>query len=161
MNQKNVKKSARVMVAGALLLLVSAPAEAAQAASDVRPNIIIFYVDDLGWQDVPLNDLDALCPYETPNLVKFAESGMSLSQAYASAPSCSPSRSGLLTGQHPAKIGITHVWLGQIKKERANARRAPYAGTPRQHPAERRTVPLGKGRCQTGRPRSPTLGGNG
>lgn len=93
------------------------------AAAAEQPNVIIFYVDDLGWQDVQLNDLDDPCPYETPNLVKLAESGMSFSQAYASAPSCSPSRAGLLTGQHPAKIGITHVWLGQIEK---GPRPAPY-----------------------------------
>ncbi|MDB4396468.1 sulfatase [bacterium] len=88
-----------------------------------KPNVIIFYVDDLGWQDVPLNDLDAPCPYETPNLEKLAQSGISFSQAYASAPSCSPSRVGLLTGQHPAKIGITHVNLGLVAAER---RPAPY-----------------------------------
>jgi arylsulfatase A-like enzyme len=92
-----------------------------------KPNIVIFYVDDLGWQDVQLNDLGDPCPYETPNLVKLAEAGMSFSQAYASAPSCSPSRAGILTGQHPAKIGITHVDLGLIKKARSNAPyMAPY-----------------------------------
>ncbi len=91
------------------------------------PNIVIFYVDDLGWQDVPLNDLGDPCPYETPNLVKLAEEGMSFSQAYASAPSCSPSRAGIITGQHPAKIGMTHVYLGVIQKARSNAQyMAPY-----------------------------------
>lgn len=79
-----------------------------------KPNILIFYVDDLGWQDVQFNELDTPCPYETPNLVKLAESGMNFPQAYASAPSCSPSRAGLLTGQHPAKIEMTHVDLGKI-----------------------------------------------
>lgn len=79
-----------------------------------KPNVVVFYVDDLGWQDVQLNDVDAPCPYETPNLVKLAAAGMNFSQAYASAPTCSPSRAALLTGQHPARTGITHVFLGNI-----------------------------------------------
>ncbi len=92
-----------------------------------KPNVIIFYVDDLGWQDVPLNDVDTPCPYETPNLVKLAQSGMNFPQAYASAPTCSPSRAGLLTGQHPAKIGMTHVYLGSITtKGRPQPYEAPY-----------------------------------
>jgi len=79
-----------------------------------KPNIIIFYVDDLGWQDVGLNDLDAKCPYETPNLDKLASMGMNFTQAYSPAPSCSPSRAALLTGQHPAQNGITHVDMGGV-----------------------------------------------
>jgi len=81
-----------------------------------KPNIIIFYVDDLGWQDVQLNDLDAPCPYDTPNLIKLAESGMNITQGYSPAPTCAPSRAGIITGQHPAKIGMTHVDLGVMKK---------------------------------------------
>ncbi|WP_379712372.1 sulfatase [Haloferula chungangensis] len=83
-----------------------------------QPNIIIFYVDDLGWQDVQINDVDEPCPYETPNVIKLAESGMNFTQGYAPAPSCSPSRAGIITGQHPAKIGMTHVHLGAIKPGR-------------------------------------------
>ena len=99
----------------------------ASAQGIEKPNVIIFYVDDLGWQDVQLNDLDTPCPYETPNLVKLAESGISFSQAYASAPTCSPSRAGLLTGQHPAKIGMTHVYLGSlVTKGRPQSYDPPY-----------------------------------
>lgn len=83
-----------------------------------KPNIIIFYVDDLGWQDVQLNDIDAKCPYETPNLEKLAAIGMNFTQAYSPAPSCSPSRAGIITGQHPAQLGITHVDLGKIEQGR-------------------------------------------
>ena len=83
-----------------------------------KPNIIIFYVDDLGWQDVGLNDLDAKCPYETPNLDKLAAMGMNFTQAYSPAPSCSPSRAGIITGQHPAQLGITHVYLGKVTEGR-------------------------------------------
>ncbi|MGZ0708859.1 sulfatase [Coraliomargarita sp. W4R53] len=84
------------------------------ALATEQPNIIIFYVDDLGWQDVQLNDVDEVCAFETPNIVKLAESGMNFTQGYSSAPTCSPSRAGIITGQHPAKIGLTHVTLGAM-----------------------------------------------
>lgn len=91
------------------------------------PNVIIFYVDDLGWQDVQFNDVDDPCPFETPNMVKLAKSGMVFSQAYSPAPTCSPSRAGIITGQHPAKIKLTHVDLGKASAGRATERLvAPY-----------------------------------
>lgn len=75
----------------------------------VKPNIILFYVDDLGWQDTELNDLDTPCPYETPNLTALAAAGMNFSQAYSPAPTCAPSRGAIISGQHPAKTRFTHV----------------------------------------------------
>ena len=103
-------------------------AEASEPASEKPvPNVIIFYVDDLGWQDVELNDLDDPCPYETPNIKKLAKSGMNFTQAYSPAPTCSPSRAGIITGQHPAKIKLTHVDLGSTKPARDTDRLiAPY-----------------------------------
>ncbi len=74
-----------------------------------KPNFIIFYVDDLGWQDTELNPMGDDVPWETPNLMKLATHGMNFTQAYSSAPTCSPSRGGILSGQHPAKTKLTHV----------------------------------------------------
>jgi arylsulfatase A-like enzyme len=97
------------------------------AKSSGHPNIVIFFVDDLGWQDVQFNDVDDPCPYETPNMKKLAAAGMNFTQAYASAPTCSPSRAGIITGQHPAKIGFTHVDLGILKKgKKDESLVAPY-----------------------------------
>jgi arylsulfatase A-like enzyme len=109
------------------LILLCSSMIYADKQKDFRPNIIIFYVDDLGWQDTPLNNLDEACPYEMPNLMRLAESGMNFTQAYSPAPSCSPSRAGIFTGQHPAKIGLTHVELGARKLGRPSERVvAPY-----------------------------------
>ncbi len=85
-----------------------------------QPNIIIFYVDDLGWQDVQINDVDEPCAYETPNMVKLAASGMNFTQGYSPAPTCSPSRAAINTGQHPAKTRFTHVTLDDRKKGKSN-----------------------------------------
>ncbi len=79
-------------------------------ANDEKPNIIVFLVDDMGWQEtsVPfytektsLNER-----FHTPNMETLAEKGMVFTQAYASAV-CSPSRVSLITGTNPAQHGVT------------------------------------------------------
>jgi arylsulfatase A-like enzyme len=92
-----------------------------------QPNIIIFYVDDLGWQATQINDVDKPTPYETPNIVKLAKSGMNFTQAYSPAPTCSPSRAAINSGQHPAKTRFTHVTLDNRKDAGKNERLvSPY-----------------------------------
>ena len=98
----------------ALLMCASVTAFALRASAQTRPNIIIFYVDDLGWQGTQLNDVDSPCPYETPNVAKLAKQGMNFTNAYSPAPSCAPSRAGLITGQHPGKLRYTHVTFDRI-----------------------------------------------
>jgi len=69
-----------------------------------RPNIIYILTDDLGWAELGCygNKFN-----ETPNLDRLARQGMMFTDAYAAAPVCSPTRAALLTGQYPARIGIT------------------------------------------------------
>jgi len=80
----------------------------------IKPNVIIFYADDLGWQDTELNDLDEPTPWETPNVLKLAKEGINFTNAYSPAPTCAPSRAAMLTGMHPTKTGVTHVSGGNI-----------------------------------------------
>lgn len=65
------------------------------------PNIVIILVDDMGYGDLDSPSLDL------PNLERMAEEGISLSSFYASAPVCSPSRAGMLTGRYPVRTLIT------------------------------------------------------
>jgi arylsulfatase A-like enzyme len=69
-----------------------------------QPNIIFILADDLGWAELGCygNRFN-----ETPNLDRLAAEGMRFTQAYAAAPVCSPYRAALMTGQYPARIGIT------------------------------------------------------
>ena len=69
-----------------------------------RPNIIFILADDLGWAELGCygNTFN-----ETPNLDKLAAQGTMFTDAYASAPVCSPYRAALMTGQYPARVGIT------------------------------------------------------
>ena len=126
-----MNKIKQTLVAGLLLAscipLVQAETAQPPVVSLSKPNIIIFYVDDLGWQDIQINDVDAPCPYETPNMVKLAASGMNFPQGYSPAPTCSPSRAAINTGQHPAKTRFTHVTLDDRKDGKSTERLiAPY-----------------------------------
>ncbi len=83
-------------------------------ADDPPPNLVVFLVDDLGWQDISVPLGPESTPfnrrYRTPNVARLAEAGMRFTDAYASAPVCSPTRTSLLTGRSPASTGITW-WL--------------------------------------------------
>jgi len=73
-------------------------------ASEGKPNIIFVLADDLGWAELGCygNRFN-----ETLNLDKLVSEGMKFSDAYAAAPVCSPYRAALMTGQYPARVGIT------------------------------------------------------
>jgi len=68
------------------------------------PNIVLILSDDQGWNQVGYHGFDF---YETPNIDQIAAEGIHFSNAYASAPICSPTRAGLMTGRHPARLHIT------------------------------------------------------
>ena len=70
---------------------------------DTRPNILLIFVDDLGYNDVSYNGATEI---ETPNIDRLAREGVIFSNAYVVQPTCGPSRAGLLTGRHPARFGM-------------------------------------------------------
>jgi uncharacterized sulfatase len=73
------------------------------AGEALRPNLIVILADDLGYGDLGVQGSRAI---RTPHLDWLAAEGMRLTQFYASAPICSPSRAGLLTGRYPLRSGI-------------------------------------------------------
>ena len=62
------------------------------------PNIVIIYMDDLGYGDVGAYGAKAI---KTPNMDKLAEGGVRFTDGHASSSTCTPSRYALLTGQYP------------------------------------------------------------
>ncbi|MEM9366500.1 MAG: sulfatase [Planctomycetota bacterium] len=76
----------------------------ATAAATPPKNIVLILADDLGWADTTLYGKTAL--FETPNIERLAARGMTFSSAYAS-PICSPTRASIMTGQNPARHGMT------------------------------------------------------
>ena len=69
-----------------------------------QPNIIIMLADDLGWADMGFRGSDI----ETPNIDKLAREGMVLERFYAM-PICTPTRSALMTGRDPMKLGSVYA----------------------------------------------------
>lgn len=100
------------------LSLAAASLSAVSLQAQERPNIILFMVDDMGWQDtsVPFwSELTANnCKYETPNMEALAAKGMKFTQAYASSIS-SPSRCSLITGMNAARHRVTNWTLEKDK----------------------------------------------
>jgi arylsulfatase A-like enzyme len=67
-----------------------------------RPNILVILVDDLGYADIGVHGGKAVA---TPHIDKLARSGVRFTNGYVSAPYCSPSRAGLLTGRYQTRFG--------------------------------------------------------
>ena len=77
--------------------------EETQAAATNRPNIILFVIDDLGWNDTSYQGSDLT----TPAIDKLAQEGIRLKHYYVQ-PLCSPSRSALMAGRYPYNLGLAH-----------------------------------------------------
>ena len=82
-----------------LLALLVACAATEERAAARRPNLLVVLVDDLGWQDVSLPLGPEATPlnrrYRTPHLEALAARGLVFTDAYASAPVCTPTRVSL------------------------------------------------------------------
>jgi arylsulfatase A-like enzyme len=66
-----------------------------------RPNIVVILADDLGWGDLACY---GSLHNDTPILDHLARQGLRLTNAYAAAPTCSPTRIALYTGRHPGRL---------------------------------------------------------
>lgn len=85
-----------------------------------RPNIVLILIDDLGWKDLGCSGSTF---YQTPNLDRLAAEGRRYTQAYSACPVCSPSRAAILSGRHPARVGITQYIGGHSE---GRLRDVPY-----------------------------------
>ena len=72
-----------------------------------KPNIIVILADDLGYADLAVQGQEK--DLFTPNLDRMAAEGVRCTAAYTTAPQCSPSRVGLLTGRYQQRIGIDTI----------------------------------------------------
>lgn len=82
---------------------------ASNSSAQSKPNIIFILADDLGYTDLscygnPFN--------KTPNIDALANNGLKFLQAYSCSPVCSPSRAGILTSKHPARLKLTNFLVG-------------------------------------------------
>ena len=77
-----------------------------QSTKAQQPNIILINIDDLGWADLGYNGSTY---YETPNIDRLHDMGISFQNAYAGASNSAPSRSCMLTGLYTPRHGVFTV----------------------------------------------------
>ncbi len=87
-----------------LAMALFLPALAPHSAAAGQPNIVLIFIDDMGWGDFSCfgNKLA-----DTPNIDRMAKEGLRFEQFYVNSPICSPSRTAISTGQYPQRWKIT------------------------------------------------------
>ncbi len=90
------------------LLAVMLLAQGSLRGDEAKPNIVIVYIDDMGYADVGCFGARG---YETPNIDRLASEGRKFTNWHVAQPVCSASRTALLTGCYPNRLGI-HGALG-------------------------------------------------
>jgi len=94
-----------------LLASITALTGSLFAAEPSKPNIVIIFIDDMGYADIgPFG----ATKQRTPNLDRMAREGMMLTSFYA-APVCSVSRAQLLTGCYGARVSVPGVYFPGTK----------------------------------------------
>ena len=75
--------------------------------ADKKPNVVVILCDDLGYGDLECYGSEHI---KTPHLNQMAKEGIRFTSFYSTAPVCSPSRVGLLTGRSPNRAGV-YDWI--------------------------------------------------
>ena len=88
---------------GAVGFAAGSVALAAEANKKTRPNVVLIFVDDLGYGDVGYH---GTCDVPTPNIDSIAKKGTQFSAGYVTAAVCGPSRAGILSGQYQQRFGF-------------------------------------------------------
>merc|ERR1719460_889755 len=95
-----------------LLSLLSVGCAVARPALD-KPNIVMFFVDDLGYGDLGFTGHPTT---KTPNIDKLAHEGKILSTWYSGCPVCSGSRAALMTGRQFTRTGVPGVFSPTVNE---------------------------------------------
>src|SRR5687767_12566604 len=87
----------------AAVLLITSSASAIQQSPPDRPNVVLIMTDDAGYADTGSYGAPDI---RTPNVDSLARDGVKLTDFYANAMSCSPTRAGLISGRYQQRYGI-------------------------------------------------------
>ncbi|HID94298.1 MAG TPA: sulfatase [bacterium (Candidatus Stahlbacteria)] len=78
-----------------------------------RPNILYILVDDVGFGDFGMPELNYVRGTQTPRINKLADEGVSFMRMYTE-PSCTPTRTAMMTGRHPVRTGLKEVKVALV-----------------------------------------------
>ena len=101
-----------MLLPGLFLLLASLMGTT--LADERPPNIVILFADDLGYGELGCQGNKDI---PTPNIDAIAANGVRCTAGYVTAPNCSPSRAGLLTGRTPTRFGYEFNPTGAKNEE--------------------------------------------
>lgn len=109
LTRRNLLLSSSVLAAVSTISPFSAvqEARAQAAATGKRPNILVIWGDDIGWQNVSAYGMGTM-GYFTPNIDRIGNEGIRFTDHYAQ-PSCTAGRAAFITGQYPIRSGMTTV----------------------------------------------------
>ena len=97
------------------------------AASAENPNIVVILTDDQGYAD--LSSQGIVEDVHTPHIDRLAAEGVRMTDGYITAPQCSPSRAGILSGRYQQRFGYESNAEGMFSRsERSLARRLQEVG---------------------------------
>src|SRR2546430_14677398 len=101
-----------LIVAWLAILACLIAASSSTAQNQPRPNVLVILADDLGYGDIGVHGGREV---PTPNIDALAAAGVRCTSGYVSAPYCSPSRAGFLTGRYQQRFGheFNPVLLGK------------------------------------------------
>jgi arylsulfatase A-like enzyme len=85
---------------------------AADTTIAARPNIIFIITDDHGYNDLEATDLRD--EVDMPNIDRLSQGGALMTQAYATAPQCVPSRAGIVTGRYQQRFALERNGEGPL-----------------------------------------------
>ncbi|MCA9127064.1 MAG: sulfatase-like hydrolase/transferase [Planctomycetales bacterium] len=106
-----------------LVWIVMASHAAPACALDDRPNIVLIFTDDQGWNDISCYGSEI----PTPNIDSLAAEGLKFNQFYAASSICTPSRFGLLTGRYSIR-SRDHLNSALMFLDDADAQRGIHPG---------------------------------
>jgi arylsulfatase A-like enzyme len=98
-----------------LMMLGFALAAPVVLLADDRPNFLVILTDDQGYADLGVHGIRD--DVKTPNLDRLAREGALFTDGYVTAPQCSPSRAGLLTGRYQQRFGYGSITEGPLPLE--------------------------------------------
>ncbi|MCA9154983.1 MAG: sulfatase-like hydrolase/transferase, partial [Planctomycetales bacterium] len=99
----------------AILFCLTCCGNTAFAAEATRPNLVVVFIDDMGWADLSCFGNTAA---STPHIDRLAAEGLRFTQFYVNSPICSPSRCALTTGQYPQRWRIESYLSNRAENER-------------------------------------------
>ena len=85
------------------------------SAHAAKPNIVLVFIDDMGWGDFSCFGNKAV---KTENIDRLAKEGLRFNQFYVNSPICSPSRAAISTGQYPQRWRITSYLSNRAHNEK-------------------------------------------